>query len=490
MAYTICFFATIVTLISFLTYGIMNVSRGQSYYNCDKQLNRKEFRNSFAAATTSLATVLYYFVILGLENGLWIIIFSPASFLIGTYLFSKFMLPRLVQHNYGRFNDGDITAGNTLGAYIYQRYNSNIVKKVVIAITLLGIISVMLIELFVGVKIFNIFMKDNFEWIALIAISVVTFVYTGLGGLNAVVKTDKIQFSFMTITALILVVYLFFTYTDSLDVLTVDYWPPLFGDEGLIWSQGVLYFNTVCVNILLIPSFLRNWQLIAATKDDNEIRKGMWWGVGLTVFISLLFVLFGMYFYTIFPLPTDEPSLNHILTTMANSGDKILSIVLFPMLFVACLMALLSTVDSSLLPIVQSLVMDTRLKKFKDQRYINIKCIAAILGLTFVLYFIVFKFLGFNIISWLFTIFSFVTLSSPAIIIGCFGKEEVLKKPRMQKTVVISTVIGLFIAGGLSLIGNMIDKLWLIQLNTPIAVFVAFIINIIIYKRISKTQSH
>jgi SSS family solute:Na+ symporter len=480
MAYTICLLATIAVLVYFLTYGLMNVSRGQSYFNCDKQLNRKEFSSSFAASTTSLATVLYYFVILGLENGLWIIIFSPASFIIGTLLFSKLMLPRLVKQKYGYIEEGEKTIGNTLGDYIYQRYDSQLVKKVILVITLLGIISVMLIELYVGVQIFNVFMDSNYEIIALIFISIVTFIYTGLGGLNAVVKTDKIQFAFMMLTALILVLFLLFHYTDTLCNLSFDvYFPRFTGKDGIFHSNWALYLNTVCVNILLIPSLLRNWQLFAATKDD-EISNGMWIGVFFTVLISLLFVLFGIYFYTIFAVPKD-PSLNHILSTMANSGNAILSNFLFPMLFVACLMALLSTVDSSLLPIVQSLVMDTRLIKYKDEKYTNIKCIAVILFVTLFLYLIVFKLLNFDILNWLFTIFSLVTISSPAIIFACFGNKEVLKNKKMQNTVVWSTILGLIIAGGISLWGNKLGMLWLIQLNTPFAVAISSFIIFVVY---------
>ena len=502
MAYTICFLATIVVLVSFLTFGLLNVKKGQSYFNCDKQLNSREFRNSFAAATTSLATVLFYFVVLGLNNGLWILIFSPLSLLVGTMLFNWFILPQLMKQKYGVSNDGGISAGNTLGEYIKLRYDSQPVKYVVLTITLLGILSIMLIELFVGVTIFNIFIDINpelaniAELLGLIFISTVSFVYTGLGGLNAVVKTDKIQYWFMLITAIFLVAYLFIKHTDSIKLLTSDvYFPTFCGKDGLWKSNWPLFVNTIFVNIFLIPALLRNWQLIAATKNGREIKKGMWSGWFLTFLVTALFLFFGLFFYHIYPTPSngDTPSLYHILTTMANSGDLILSNILFPLLFVACLMALLSTVDSSLLPIVQSLVVDIipndksnyKSKIFEIYKriynHINLVCIIAILFLTIFLYLIVFKLLKFELIDWLFTIFSVVTISCPAILVACFGKDTILRTKLMQKTVIFSTILGLLIAGGISLYGNYIQSTSLIQLNTPFAMLVSIICICIVY---------
>ena len=502
MAYTICFLATIVVLVSFLTFGLLNVKKGQSYFNCDKQLNSREFRNSFAAATTSLATVLFYFVVLGLNNGLWILIFSPLSLLVGTMLFNWLILPQLVKQKYGVSNEVGISVGNTLGEYIKQRYDSQPVKYVVLTITLLGILSIMLIELFVGVTIFQIFMNNNpelaelAEFIGLVVISVVSFIYTGLGGLNAVVKTDKIQYWFMFFTALFLVLFLYINYTDSITKLTYDIFFPTFGGKNGLWnSNWPLFVNTICVNIFLIPALLRNWQLIAATKNGREIKKGMWSGWFLTFLITAMFLFFGLFFYHIFPMPSngDDPSLYHILTTMADSGDFILSNILFPFLFVACLMALLSTVDSSLLPIVQSLVVDIlpndksnykgKIFEYYKRIYnhINLVCIIAILFLTIFLYLIVFKLLKFELIDWLFTIFSVVTISSPAILVACFGKDTILKTKLMQKTVIFSTILGLLIAGGISLYGNYTHDTSLIQLNTPYAIFVTFICICIVY---------
>ena len=100
----------------------------------------------------------------------------------------------------------------------------------------------------------------------------------------------------------------------------------------------------------------------------------------------------------------------------------------------------------------------------------------ATLILTVFLYRVVFKWLNFDIISWLFTIFSLVTISSPAILLACFGKDSILRTRTMQLSTVICTILGLFIALAISICGNNISggaNLTIIQLNTPIAIIVS-----------------
>lgn len=480
MAYTICFLSAIAVLLFFLVYGLMHVSNVDSYFNCGGQLQWFEFGNSFAAASTSLATVLFFFVTLGLTNGLYILI-SPISFLIGTEFFNYFILPRLKKQHYSVTNDGSRALGKTLGEYIKTRYHSQLVKTVIMTITLIGIIAVMLIEFFVGVQIFDIFLKTQYEEYALYFIVIVSFIYTGLGGLNAVVQTDKWQLYFMLFVALLLILYMQFSYPRHIEFDQL--FPPISGKKGVLLQNWALYVNMIFVNALLVPSLLRNWQLIAAAKNDIQIKKGFRNGVLMTALISLLFVIFGLQFFNVF----DEASLsmNGILTTMAESNSIIMSHLLFPLLFIACLMALLSTVDSSLLPIVQCLTNDLLPKpKRTKEKWVYAFYMITTLVVTLFLYKVVFKWLKFDIISWLFTIFSLVTISSPAILFACFGRDSVLRTKTMQISTILCTILGLIIALGISIWGNNPSgesNLTIIQLNTPIAIIISSVLLGIMY---------
>ena len=473
--FQIAFLCALGVLLYFLVYGILYKSDVESYFNCKRQLNKVEFGNSFAAASTSLATVLFFFVTLGLENGMYILI-SPLSYLVGILLFNKHILPKLQRYRYAEDNKtGQISVGSTLGLFMEQRFGSKWIKIMISLITMLGIISILLIELYVGVDIFNIFIKPEYREVALVLISVIVFAYTGLGGLNAVVKTDRIQFGFMLVVAFGIVVWLC---TLNPTVSFVDFFPdPIPLSEGLL-LKWPLFLNMVIVNILLIPSLLRNWQLIAATRDYSEAGKGLMSGFVLTAIISALYVVLGILFFNIFP--QTDLSLNGILSSMAASNDKVVSMIFFPLLFMACLMALLSTVDSSLLPVVQSISCDFGKAHIGRRRYLIIT--GLLLILTIGIYWIVFKLLKFELIEWLYTIFSLVTISSPAIILGCVGKEKVIQKKNVRIGTIIATIVGLILALSISYIGNVMGNIWFIQLNTPIAALIDSLILFIIYK--------
>lgn len=492
MAYTICFLVALAIVVFFLVYGLTHMTSEKYYFNCNKQLGWFEFGNSFAAATTSLATVLLFFVILGLDYGL-LILWSPITFIFGTVLFNHSMLPKLKEQGFITRESDQNSAGNTLGAYIKNRYDSKTVSVFIMLITLLGIFSILLIELFVGVQIFRVFLKPEYEETALYIIAFVTFIYTGVGGLNAVVKTDKIQFWFMATVAIVIVLYyanvinssneLSLTVNDFLpsrDMLPSRDFNHIFNIEFL-----ALFINMFAVNILLIPSLLRNWQLISASKNEKEIKKGFTRGAGLTVGISFLFVVFGILFFKC--NNNCEASMIGILGTMAESNSPLVSYILFPALFGACLMALLSTVDSSLLPVVQCLRYDI-LPNYKNKFYKNWSnplLIIVTLVLTLFLYKVVFKILEFDIVNWLFTIFSLVTISSPAIFFACFGKENLLRTKAMRCSVIVSTILGLALALWISIHGNELGNTWFVQLNTPWAIIVVSLLLFISYWIIS-----
>ncbi len=488
MAYLISFIVAFSIIIYFLVYGLTHMTSEEYYFNCNKQLGWFEFGNSFAAATTSLATVLLFFVILGLDYGL-LILWSPITFIIGTTLFNHTMLPELKKQGFISQESSHNSIGQTLGAYIQNRYESKAVSIVIMLITLVGILSVLLIELFVGVEIFKVFLKPDYEEAALYIIAIVTFIYTGVGGLNAVVKTDKVQFWFMATVAILIVLYYTYVIHSSNDISlnTNDFLPsretlPVRDLKHILNKEfSALFINMLVVNVLLIPSLLRNWQLISASKSDKEIKKGFTRGAGLTVGISFLFVIFGILFFKC--NESCEPSMIGILGTMAESNSPLVSYVLFPALFGACLMALLSTVDSSLLPIIQCLKFDI-LPDFRNKYYkkwSNPLLIIAILSLTIILYRVVFKMLQFDLKNWLFTIFSLVTISSPAILFACFGKKTILKTKAMRLAIIICTFMGLAIALWISLRGNVLGNTWIVQLNAPVAIVITSALLFAIY---------
>lgn len=467
--YIITLLAVLVALCYFLVVGLLNYSTtksSESYFLYNRNLSCGEYGNSFAAASTSLATVLFFFVVLGLDYGLYIL-FSPLSFWFGIMFFNRIILPRLEQHGYLKLNSetSSKSLGTTLGNYIYSRYNSKIVKNFIVVITLLGIISILLIELYVGVDIFRIFIKEEYKEYALIVIALVTFIYTGFGGISAVIKTDKKQLWLMIFVAFTLIIWLL---SKKPELNRADFLPAVLPiKEGPFILPWALFLNIFFVNFFLVPSLLRNWQITASSQNSNEVRKGLNIGLILTVFLSTLFVILGILFFHSFP-ETDK-SLNGILVKLSESESWVSSFVFFPLFFVACLSALLSTVDSSLMPVLQSVFQDFKVAENKSGSLKYFIATFAILSFTIGLYFLVFKLLRFDLISWLFTLFSLVIIASPAIIFGIIGNQAILKQQAMKVVVITSTSCGYLIALIISQYGNELGVQGIIQLNSPIA---------------------
>lgn len=475
----ITFLAVLAVLCFFLVYGLLNYSTTQteeSYFLINRSLKSKEYAGSFAAASTSLATVLLFFVVLGVDNGLYILI-SPISFYLGIKFFNSKILPNLEKYKYIGNNSSPESLGTTVGNFIKERFNSKAVKSVIVFVTLLGIVSILLIELYIGINIFELFIKPEYKEYALIVIAIVAFIYTGFGGLSAVIKTDQKQYWYMLIVAITLILWLLFAQENTLEIS--NFFPELIPINVGLLLPWPLLLNIVFVNFFLTTSLLRNWQLTAASSTAKQVEKGLNKGLWLTVILSLCFIVFGIIYFNVFP---DTPkSLNGILQSLSNSDSKVASFVLLPLFFTACLTALLSTVDSALMPILQSVFQDMGFCKKQKGSLKYFGTTLVILVITIGFYFLVFKVLKFNPINWLFTLFSVVNIAAPAIILGCIGNKKIIQTKGMIATTIIATICGLLVVFLISIFGNNIGSHWIVQLNSPIGTTATIIPIVIAY---------
>ncbi|MDH5543697.1 MAG: hypothetical protein OEY64_12115 [Nitrospinota bacterium] len=463
----------IIVVLFFLIQGISSyraINGADMYFLYGRNLQNKEYSRSFAAASTSLATVLFFFVILGISHGLYIL-YAPLTYLLGCFLYSKLFLPALERQGFFNKNtfDENPSMGTTLGSYIELRYRSKVIKYSIMFVTFLGMMSILLIELFVGVTIFSIYLKEQYVDLALLFIAFVVFAYTGLGGLFAVVKTDRLQFGLMIFSVTIFLAWLVWesVATDRFPSLNYFIMKPISINEGILIPYPLL-FNILVVNLLLVPSLLRTWQLAAASSSSEEVRRGVMNGAWLTGALTGMFVFIGIFFFRCV-FPNAEVSLQGIFNALHTSNSFYAAYIIFPMFFAACLAAMLSTADSSLIPLLQSL--------FQDFRKINtgnswkhghvLICTAFLLVIAIGLYFIVFRLLKFNLISWLFTIFSFLIICTPSIIFAVLAPDEIVCKKSSRIAAFVSIWGGLLIAIVISVVGNRLNLIELVQLNSP-----------------------
>lgn len=474
---TVTALAAVAILLVFFIHGALHYRSGRdhdSYFLCGRKLANTEFSVSFAAASTSLATVLFFFVFLGVPHGVYIL-FAPLTLFLGCYLFARILLPRLVEQGYVRNpvhgESPNVTAASTLGTYIRNRYQSRAVAISVLFVTFLGLLSILLIELFVGVTIFSIFLKPEFiDW-AVVGISFAVFTYTALGGLAGVVKTDKLQLALLGVATLVFLGWLVWASVsagnlpDSSDFFVAV--PPL--SAGLLLPYPLL-FNILIVNIFLTPALLRTWQMAAASQDADTVRKGIINGAWITVLLTTAFLALGILFFKRVS-PGASMSLEGMLTYLAQHTAWFPSYVLLPLFFAGCLAALLSTADSALLPLVQSSVCDFRQKNALPtwSRATVTFVTAGFLVLANAMYFVVFRWLQFDLMSWLFTIFSFIILSTPVIVFAILAPPSLLRTRFSRSAALVAVWGALAIAIAISVIGNHLGNLALVQLNSPLA---------------------
>lgn len=464
----------------------------ESFFLYGRKLPSREYSASFAAASTSLATVLFFFVTLGVEHGIYILC-APLTYILGCYLYSKLLLPPLEKHGFFKKKSSDNeeeetnTLGTTLGNYVESRYKSRTIKFSIVFVTFLGLLSILLIELFVGVTIFSIYLKEQYVDWALLLISFVVFTYTGLAGLLAVVKTDRLQFRLMVFSTLIFLVWLVWTSINNQNFPSFEnfFVHPLIFKGGMLLPYPLL-FNILVVNLFLVPALLRTWQMAASSPTSKEVRKGIMRGVWLTVTLTAMFILIGIFFFrSVFP--NAELSLNGILNALHTSQSSFASYIIFPLFFAACLAALISTADSALIPVLQSLFQDFRKSNIhRPWKHGQILLATVFLLVIAVgLYFIVFRVLGFNLISWLFTIFSFLIICTPSIVFAVIAPEDIVSRRSSKITALISIWGGFAIAIVLSIVGNKLKVIEIVQLNSPLASLfgcLCFLILWIMYK--------
>ncbi len=469
----------VVVILFFLIQGtsyFRDIKDKEMFFLYGRNLHSREYSPSFAAASTSLATVLFFFVTLGVEHGIYIL-FAPLTYFLGCYVYSKLLLPRLADQGFFKEQESfsqevdKITLGTTLANYIEDRYKSKSVKVSIILVALLGLLSILLIELFVGVSIFSIYLKEQYVDWALLLIAFIVFTYTSLGGMLAVVKTDRIQFKLMVFSTLIFLLWLIWVSIADQKLPGLEYFfvhPPTF-KVGILLPYALL-FNILVVNLFLVPSLLRTWQMAAASPKSEDVRKGIMNGAWLTTALTTMFILIGiLFFHGVFP--SAKLSLVGILNSLHTGQNIIAAYIILPLFFAACLAALISTADSALLPVLQSFFQDFKkpnsMSAWKHHHILIATFFLLVIAIS--LYFVVFQILGFNLISWLFTIFSFLIICTPSIIFAVLAPADLIRRRSSQITALISIWGGFAVAISFSIIGNKLKVLELVQLNSPLA---------------------
>lgn len=235
-----------------------------------KVQNSQEFSASTVATTISLATVILAYTELAEYFGAWLFwtVITTALGIFTVRLFSPLIWKKLSK---------SVAWSPTLHEFLGETYNSPTLSKGAALCTSLGFIGALAVELTVGSRFLVGLIPQVPSWLALVIIAGVGVGYTAIGGFRAVIITDRMQM--FAIWAAIIGLGLIasrhvFSHPEGLSFLFQNT-PKTVYDFS--WREGLGAF-LIGISIINIPTYLADmsiWQRIAASQNEETIRKGL-----------------------------------------------------------------------------------------------------------------------------------------------------------------------------------------------------------------------
>lgn len=454
-------------LLSFFVIGVAGFRTIRSYSDFflrARTLDENEYSSSYVASTTSLATVMIFFFQFGPLDGIGILI-APLTTIAGV-IFMAFLAKYMERDHVNE-------TGTSLGPYIYSKFGSQFLSKSVSIIAIFGLSMILLIELYVGVTIFQLYLQQTSTAIpaGLFVISSVVFLYVSLGGFPGVVRTDAVQRYLIWFAAVLLLIVFLIDYADRPQA-TVNWLPhPLVGPGVLVLPYALL-LNVLVVNLFLLPAHIRTWQMAASSRSIRTMRRGLLKGAIQVAVLWSLFAFIAMLFQALYP--ETEVTLVSMLEKLISEGGFFGRYIVFPALFVAALAALISTADSAILPITQSII-DDFLPQVRERLVIARLLILTGLFVIVLLYYLIVIMLAYNFISLLFTLFSIFIVLSPLVIFAMFTPPEVVRDKQASFWGAASVWGGLITALGMSYWGTRAAIQDVVLLGAPVGLVVGFL---------------
>lgn len=408
-----------------------------------RTLEDKGYTRTFVATGISLATVLAFFLDFGGQFG-FAILLSPLMYLVGVWVFLR-LLPVLDRTEY-------IQRGTTLHAFLGRIYKDNRIRYLTGAVSILGYIGILIIELHVGVQIFRYFGEGTAFLAGIVTLlAIAIFVYSWLGGFKAVVDTDRIQLWLIggaTVCALVVLLLLCGRRGE---------WPSV-GAFVPDFRRLPLSLVVVLVvgNIPLQMLRMSNWQRVAAVGDLKEVQVGLRKAIVFTFIFWALFNVLGVLQAAI-SIPVDVEFGNLELLKLMSESGGIIPFVALPLVFAGMVAALVSTADSILVPIITSWIYDFRhydqlhekgfasrvsqtpalLEELLNSARRSIKWFVL---LTVGLYWVLIYFGKFDFVSLLFVFFNQQLVLFPAVAIALGSKGPLPN--RVKITTMVAVVVG------------------------------------------------
>ena len=412
----------------------------------------KEFSASTTATTISLATVIIAFFELAPGLGWWLL-WPVVTTVMGLWLFSK-----LVKKIWDRMNRYDHRP--SLHEFLGIEFNSKKVALVGSIFTVVGYLTAFAVELTVGSRFLASLIPNIPEWITIVAITSVAFIYVSMGGFKATVVTDRVQMVFIWL--LLGTLMIFYVYYVSTKGTAISFGSIPDNLKTISWSSSLWPFilGILFMNLFVYISNMGLWQRIAGSNEPQTVVKGMWGSVYKTALSWGLFVVVTVgAFMVVSPIEGE----NLLITLIkAIDGSFIGKITIFTIVL-GLYGAMLSTASTQLIAVshtiyedilapIRKIDMKTRLISKKElllsRKVLLISSIVSI-GVVELL-----RFGGFSVADMAFAIYGASLSMTPAIILSLFWDRDRLCK--LSHFANWSIIIGFILAWGCAVYGRTV----------------------------------
>jgi len=445
------------------------------------------FSIALVAAGTSLSTVFVFFLTAGSLFGWWLIL-SPVMFTIGNLVMFK-VYNKIHQNNY--FDESGRQACGTTGLVPYigkALTGSNVVGWLLVFLSFFNLLSVLVLELIVGVEVFGYLASNTFntstssigEFIFFVISILLLLGYVFIGGFRAVISSDVWQMKamkwaiFFSIISIIVFAFTSLPTIPNLKVLTKS--PPWI----VLWG---FILNVIIANLFAPLSQESSWQRFRAFSQNKDIKftKAMNLSIAnsLILWTGLIILAFGLMLVL-----SDQPkiqlsSMSNVLEALRTLNNWWFPLFIFPVMTIAALSAMYSTADtcvSSLLYLIEysritktSSTQTTANSRLPYSYYISM---ISIFLISLGVYVFVRVFFNPTILQLVFSVFSNLVVIAPTILSAAYLSPYVKDHHPQNRSIYIlaSLIIG-FVFYWTSSITALVkgeNYLWLSQLSIVI----------------------
>lgn len=326
-------------LVSVVMFVIMASSRTrkalsiESVLLADRSANSSQFGASFAAASSSLATVLIFFLNTSVQFG-YLLFWCGATYLFGQIVFIRFLKDKVKIQTSEMTTNADFFLGKT---------GSIFSSRVIAFLTFFTFLAILFLEIYIGSEILRYYIglsSNVAQLIAFTLLGLVVISYVRLGGLRVVFKTDVWQLLLMSLACIALLIFAFLQPASENQAAQRSYFEFAATGNDVIWFMAWI----LVVNLTLPFTQLSSWQRLAATKSTKEAYEGL---IKTIPQFSIIWFIPVIAFIILNAKGLQFGSLSDVFDSV-KAIDPTIAVALFPLIFVGFASALFSTADTAL----------------------------------------------------------------------------------------------------------------------------------------------